>query len=54
MKMGEAGAFAGQLIEVRRLKSLGSEAADIAIPLVVGENHDDIWFARRGGKSGVD
>ena len=42
VKIGESAAFAREPVEIRRLKSLGGEATDIAISLIVGKDDDDI------------
>ena len=52
MEIGEPPPFAGEPVEVRRLETLGAEAADVAISLIVREDDDDIGRPVRGGKRG--
>ena len=42
MEIGEPPPLAGEPVEVRCLKALGAEAADVAVSLIVGEDDDDI------------
>jgi hypothetical protein len=42
MEIGEHRTVAGKAVEVWRRETLRAENADVAVALVVGENHDDI------------
>ena len=49
--VGEADAFAGELIDVRRLDLGRAIAAEIAVADVVGQDEDDVGRSRRGTSS---
>jgi len=59
MSIGEADAFAGEPVEVRRGDfGIGIEAADVAVAEIIGEDKDDVGAGGvrggRGRKRGSD
>ena len=50
--VGEAGAVAGQGVDIGRGDVLGAVGTHVAIAQVVDQDHDDIGFRRSGGRPG--
>jgi hypothetical protein len=48
----EARAFAGELVEVRRLRIRMAVTREVAPPEIVGEKEDDVRPRRVGGEGG--
>ena len=45
MTVGETDSLGCKLVEVGRFEfGVGVETAGISIPLVIGVDHDDVWF----------
>ncbi len=54
VEIGEPRALRSHLVEARREDVRAAVAAHVAVPLIVGHDHDEVWLARRAKAAGKD